>query len=155
MNSAEAAAHAEIRNLVSAYSVAGDQNKLEQLAECFTEEGVLAAPTQTLVGRAEIIRGLSDSRVKWRSAFVRHHVTTTWVQQTSESEAIGRAYFLVISENGLDRSGIYSDEYCVVGGRWLIRYRFVQLDYVTADTLLLTPPSLEVRLEQARAHAAR
>jgi len=155
MNSTEVAAHAEIRNLVSAYSVAGDRNQLQDLAECFTEDGTLDAPTQTLAGRAEIIRGLSESRVKWRSSFVRHHVTTTWIKQTSDTEAIGRVYFLAISENGLDRGGIYSDQYCVVDGRWLIRHRFVELDYVTPDTLLLQPPKPGERSRLPKSDPAR
>jgi hypothetical protein len=140
MSNIEAAAQEEIRNLISAYCDAGDQHKLDDLASLFTENGTLEAPTQTLVGRAEIIRGLSESRVKWRSQFVRHHVTTASITQVGEDDAVGRAYFLVITENGLDRGGIYSDQYHRVDGRWLIHHRLVELDYVTSDTLLLQPP---------------
>jgi SnoaL-like domain len=134
------AAHTELRNLVSAYCVASDRNELETLSRCFTEDGVLAAPTQRLEGRAQIVAGLSGSRNVWRSSFVRHHVTTCWIEVTGHETAIGRSYFLVMTDNGLDRGGVYDDEYQLTDGVWLIKLRSVTLDYVTEDTLLLQPP---------------
>ena len=132
-----------IGNTIAAYSLAGDRHDVQELARCFTEDGVLEAPTQTLRGRAEIVRGLSQSRERWRSSFVRHHITTTWIDVTGPDDAVGRVYFFVVSEDGFDRGGIYSDEYRRVEGRWLIRIRLVTLDYVRKDTRLLQPPDRE------------
>ena len=47
---------------------------------------------------------------------------------------------LEVSTTGLDRGGVYDDEYQLTDGVWLIKLRTVALDYVTEDTLLLQPP---------------
>jgi hypothetical protein len=119
----------EIRKLIAAYPMAGDRHSLLELANCFTPDGTLETPTQLLVGRVEIVRGLAENRLRRSFIFVRHHMTTTWIDVINDKEAAGCVYWFTVTDKGLNKSGVYSDEYQLLDGSWLIRRRLVDIDY--------------------------
>jgi hypothetical protein len=131
----------EIRKTIAAYNVAGDRDALEELGLCFTPDGVLVTPTQALSGRAEIVSALSEMHEHRIARVVRHHITATWIDITGDDTAVGRIYFFVVTDDGLDHAGIYSDDYQRLDAQWLIRSRQVAFDYVAEETRLIPPSS--------------
>lgn len=119
----------EIRKLIATYPLAGDRHSLLELANCFTPDGTLETPSQLLVGRIEIVKGLAENRLRRSFEFVRHHMTTMWIDVVSAQEATGRVYWFTVTEEGLNKSGVYSDDYQLLDGSWLIRRRLVDIDY--------------------------
>ena len=132
----ELAAREQIRHTITAYAVAGDQGRLDDLAAQFTEDGVLEVRGRdTAHGRAEIIAMLSrhsdEGRPDGAAAgpfFVRHFVTNILVTDIAPAGAHAVAYFAVFTASGPDRWGRYRDHLVPDGGRWLLHHRTVRVD---------------------------
>jgi hypothetical protein len=141
-----------IRNVMSAYNVAGDRMRVEDLAATFLEEGVLKTPTATYRGRAEIVAGLGGGRqetahpVEARPTVVRHNLTTSHVSLDGPDAAQARTYFIVFTDVGPDHMGHYVDRLRKVEGNWLFEHRDVRVDWISEASLF---PALKA------AHAAR
>ncbi|HYG26992.1 MAG TPA: nuclear transport factor 2 family protein [Caulobacteraceae bacterium] len=143
MNSQELLDHTEIRALITAYNVAGDRGRVEELGAVFAEDGVLLT-TSSGAGRLEstgpraIAERLGAARVGGTGPdrpleFVRHHQTTCQITLDGADEARGRTYFIVFSEIGLDHSGLYIDRFRKVDGAWKIAHREVRIDWVAEN----------------------
>ncbi|MDB5447982.1 MAG: hypothetical protein JWQ97_3299 [Phenylobacterium sp.] len=136
-------AYEAIRRTIHAYNLSGDRGRLADLAATFCENGELHTPHGGYTGRAAIAQGLQrgGDPQSVQPKFVRHNLTTSRIDLTGPRSAEGRHYFVVLTEIGVDRAGVYKDVYEKVGEDWLIRRRDVRLDYVAENTRMLRPPA--------------
>ncbi len=131
----EMIAREEIRLLLATYNSEGDRGRLAALASVFTEDGVLEGGSGFVAkGAEEIVRTLSgprgpEDRRHRRPAFMRHHLTTSLVVFDDADTARGRNYYLVVTDLGPDHSGVYTDLYRKVDGRWRIADRRSRIDW--------------------------
>jgi hypothetical protein len=135
----ELLAREEIRQLIAVYATAGDGGRREQFSSVFTEDAVLSAPGLHYEGRDNIVQGLfagsrSSSSKRALPKFVRHNITTSNITFTGSGCASGRSYFVVVTDVGLDHSGVYTDEFRKVDGAWKIASREVRIDYCSPHT---------------------
>lgn len=133
-----------IRQTMAAYNIAGDRMRLDALADTFTVDGVLEIPTARYQGRDAIARGLGGrdrpaeaqpTTSARRPSVVRHNLTTSLIELTSEAAAEGRSYFIVFTDIGPDHMGCYVDRLAKTGGRWLLEHRRVLIDWMSEDSL--------------------
>jgi hypothetical protein len=139
----EMLARAEIRMLLESYNIGGDRGRLDQLSSAFASDGELVRPSaaggpQSGVGPEGIRAMLASSRSGTTGPdrpleFVRHHLTTSQITFDSPDHAKGRTYFLVVSEVGIDHSGLYVDEFRKVNGTWKIARREARIDWVAPN----------------------
>ncbi|MCH9827255.1 MAG: nuclear transport factor 2 family protein [Gammaproteobacteria bacterium] len=129
---------AEINHLLSRYAQSIDRGRLDELASLFSEDGVLQTPAWSACGRQKILERLSGmgETPGRRPRFVRHHVTSFVAESAGEGAASGRAYFLVLTDIGLDHAGIYIDRYTLLGQQWQIASRQVRLDWMAEGSLM-------------------
>lgn len=134
-----------IRHTLAAYNIAGDRLRLDDLAGTFAPHGVLETPTSRMEGQAAIIAGLGRGRetgapapaVQRGPTFVRHNLTTSLLDLTSETSAEGRSYFIVFTDVGPDHMGCYVDRLIKLDGRWLFEHRRVFIDWMSEQTLFV------------------
>jgi hypothetical protein len=93
---------------------------------------------RSLKGVPEIIDGLRSGAVT-RGAFEsgnfqRHHITTSMIEVTGENMATAKHYIIVVTELGLDHTGIYIDEFVPYGARWLIKKRQATMEWARSDS---------------------
>ena len=133
-----------IRQTMAAYNIAGDRMRVEALADTFTVDGVLETPAARYEGRDAIVRGLGGrdrpastqpAPAARRPSFVRHNLTTSHIELTSQDTAEGRTYFIVFTDIGPDHMGCYVDRLTKTGGLWLLEHRRVLIDWMSQDTL--------------------
>jgi ketosteroid isomerase-like protein len=135
MDVAELIARESIRDLVARYVHAADRGRFDELAGLFTEDGVLALPDGREVRGAEAILAYlgataASMRGATSEAWIRHHVSSHRIVLDALDEALGYAYFLVVTARGPDHWGRYADRYVRVGDRWLFAHRRVRVDGV-------------------------
>jgi len=132
MDSREAIAREEIRELVARYNQLGDSGRLSSLAELFDEAAVLEVGAARYEGRAAIEAMLGGAAAETRSGagarLIRHFVATHAIDFAAEDRASGRCYFLVLTDQGLDHWGRYSDTYRREDERWFFAARRVTVD---------------------------
>src|SRR5580765_3085348 len=108
-------ARERIRDTIAAYHEAGDRYRLDELAACFTDDGVLEIRgEEPCRGRADIVARLSrrvdvPRRASAEKFYVRHHVSSVRFESVAPDEAHTTAYFLVMSPIGVDHWGRYRD----------------------------------------------
>ena len=129
----------EIRHLMAVYNTAGDGGRREEFSSTFTEDAVLDAPGLHFEGRENIVAGLFsgvDNKDPNRKLpkFVRHNLTTSKITFPEPGKAIGRTYFIVVTDAGLDHNGVYTDEFRKVDGVWKIHRRVVRVEYIIDDS---------------------
>ncbi|MEC9358162.1 MAG: nuclear transport factor 2 family protein [Pseudomonadota bacterium] len=129
---------AEISLLLSRYAQSIDRGRLDEVAGLFCDDGTLQTPAWTASGRQNILERLSGmgETPGRRPQFVRHHVTSFVAESADEGAASGRAYFLVLTDIGLDHAGVYIDRYTLLGQQWLIANRQVRLDWMAERSLM-------------------
>ena len=145
----ELLAREAIRATMAKCSRSGDSARAEDYAACFTQDGVLQVESKTgdvhfrHEGRATIL----DWQTRWKSGapgedtarsragFVRHNLTTSQVTFTGPDSAKARTYWFVMSDNGPDHCGVYTDEFRQTGDDWLISYRRVRTEWTAATSL--------------------
>lgn len=123
----------DIRHLIMTYAIEGDRGRLDKLAACFAEDGVLEMAAWRREGRAEIAKQLSGGYSEapmTRPKFARHNITSSHIELDGPDSAVGRSYFLVVTDIGPDHMGIYADRFRKVDGRWLFARREVRIDWV-------------------------
>jgi SnoaL-like domain len=137
----ELSARERIRHTVAAYTIAGDSFRLDELAEQFTEDGVLEVHGQeTAHGRAAIVEMLTRHGSTGAAAepgeqfFIRHFIANVLIQRLTPKLAHGVAYFAVFTPSGPDHWGRYRDEFVPVGDRWLLRHRTARVDASAPDS---------------------
>src|SRR5262249_20498590 len=109
----ELAAREAIRDAIARYAHAADTGRFEDLAALFAEDGVLEIDGRgAFCGRAlivEFLRQVKRSPAISAAPYIRHHVSSTRIELTSETEASAKSYFLAITERGPDHWGVYRD----------------------------------------------
>ncbi len=154
----ELIAREQVRDSLATYNWSGDAFRLDELAEAFCEDGVLELRRgPTIEGRAAIVEFLSgvkgppgdpasppspaqEADGPPRKRMVRHLLTNTRFLGVEPARIIAVSYFTVITEIGLDHHGRYRDLFEPVGGRWLIRHRFVSTDWHDRDSTMVRAP---------------
>jgi hypothetical protein len=143
-------ARESIRDTYARYNQSGDAFRLEELAACFVEDGALEVRGQEpYVGREAIVRNLGGGRgattEEIRAAakaeastgggtkrIMRHNVSNLQIQSLTQQDAHSVAYFLVVTETGVDHYGRYRDHLVEADGTWLFKHRFVSVDWHAA-----------------------
>jgi hypothetical protein len=132
----ELAAREEIRHLLTRYTYAGDRGRLTELAACFTSDGVLEFPGSRANGRDEILAALSSGERNAAISFVRHHITNPLIDVSQDGQAASaRSYFQVVSNNGPDHAGTYSDQLVRTADGWRFAHRLVRVDWQSPASL--------------------
>ncbi|MBL7553285.1 nuclear transport factor 2 family protein [Frankia sp. AgB1.9] len=144
----ELIAREQVRDTVAAYNHSGDRFLLDELAACFTVDGVLESKGDWAArGRAEIVRTLSGVRATEpvaaaagaaadarRPSFVRHFLTNLRFEEVTPERIRTSAYFAVLTAAGLDHWGRYRDVLVPAEGRWLFAHRVVRTDAMVPDS---------------------
>lgn len=134
-------ARADLRALIDRYAILGDRGDTEQLADLFVEDGVLTTGSWEAKGARAISEQLSRRGDRNADLSVlRHHVTSCDLSVEEDGTATGRSYFLVITNGGLDRSGVYVDRFRLAAGGWRFARREVRIDWISKDSLLPFQP---------------
>jgi hypothetical protein len=133
MDDWECAAREEIRELVARYTPLGDGGRLEELSELFAENATFRlAEFPSDLGRVQIVNRLGGLRDRNdrdpHTSYVRHHVSNLQIDFASPVSATGRAYWMVLTAQGLARWGRYQDEYEQVDKKWRFSTRRVRPD---------------------------
>lgn len=130
----ELLAREEIRQVMARYNMGGDSGRREEFASVFTDEAVLTTTGLHLEGVENIVNGIFAAVVeeradKLRPKFVRHNLTTSKITFRASDNAVGRTYFVVVTDIGLDHSGVYMDEFRKTKDGWKIARRRVHVEY--------------------------
>jgi hypothetical protein len=127
----EAARHREaIASLVTRLNIAGDRGRFDDLAACFTPDGVLEWATGRGEGRAAIAANIASGRGDRPIRLVRHHLTLFDIALADDlASATGRIGFFVIADAGPDHAGVYHDRYLRQGDAWLIARRDIEIEW--------------------------
>ena len=123
----ELVARERIRDALARYSWSGDAARLDDLAQCFCEDGELE-----LRGGNRCAERRDRRASRWRRG--RTERDRRGVE--SPDEARVACYFTVFSEIGLDHFGRYRDVFVPVGDDWLIRHRFVSTDWSAPNSTM-------------------
>jgi hypothetical protein len=116
-----------------------------ELAQSFCEDGELELWVREPVrGRAAIVELLgaavaapnATAQASVVKRIVRHNVTNIRFTDVAPDEARVACYFTVFTEIGLDHYGRYRDVFVPVDDDWLIRHRFVSMDWSAADSTM-------------------
>ena len=102
MDSAEADAHWEIRNLVAAYNTLGDRGRFDELMGLFEPDAVMESDEGHTYEGADRIRELftrtRDSVTSGEQpSYIQHHTSPVHVTVIDPDHATGRAYFSAVS----------------------------------------------------------
>ncbi|MGH7822936.1 MAG: nuclear transport factor 2 family protein, partial [Candidatus Binatia bacterium] len=130
MDVQELAAREAIRDTIARYAQFADGGRFAELAELFTDDGVLEIAGEAPIRGREAIEGFLGA-VKERlagsgmPARIRHHVSSVRIDLAGEDEASAASYFLVVSDRGPDHWGRYRDTLRRVGDHWLFHERKV------------------------------
>ncbi|PRA33834.1 nuclear transport factor 2 family protein [Pseudomonas poae] len=128
-----------IRTLRMRYCHYLDANRMDALAQLFTEDAVCHVAGAGWTGRDAIKAGLSqafvdfDTEQRGQYPFL-HAVSNHWIEMLDDDHAEGRCYLTdwvtqrPAGENPLLLLGVYVDEYRRVDGKWLISH--TRLDVV-------------------------
>jgi len=145
----ELIAREEIRRTMAIYNTSGDRGRLAEMAETFTEDGILEVASVPYVGR-ETIKSKIASGIKNRSeisgphvTFMRHNLTTSHIEFVSDSEAHCWTYFLAITDFGPDHAGVYVDKFKKCDDRWLIAHRRVKISWDSPTSNYRGPGQME------------
>jgi len=138
----------EIRHLLAGYTYNGDRGRLQELAACFAEDGVLEYPGARPQGPQAIAETLMSGRGGRNPAlsFVRHHITNPLIEVEGDG-ASARSYFTVYTDIGPDHAGTYSDRLVRTAEGWRLAHRLVRVDWQA-------PQSLFGAMSTARGNAA-
>jgi hypothetical protein len=144
----ELAARERIRDTLARYNWSGDSLRLDDLAQCFCEDGELelrgSSPVRGRAAIVELLGGVvqapnASAQTSATKRIVRHNVTNIRFTDIGPAEAHVSCYFTVVTEIGLDHYGRYRDVFVPVGDDWLIRHRFVSTDWSSPDSTMARP----------------
>ena len=123
-----------IRDLVARYNLYGDRGRFDELLELFAEDATLVTDEATYVGRPAIRQLLTRSAAADElPQRIRHFTSTVVIDLTAPDRASVRAYFQVLTGEGLDHWGTYRDVLVRVGNRWVFSRREVRVDGMVPD----------------------
>ena len=133
MDHAEVAAREQIRELIASYNLLGDRGRIAEMTALFEPDAELDGFGTRYVGHEQIsgfFGGIADGSTPGPArTFMRHHISNVSIDLTSPTEASGVAYWLVISDGGLESSGRYRDTYrCGSDDVWRFATRTIRRD---------------------------
>ena len=143
----ELTARERIRDSLALYNWSGDALRLDELALAFCEDGELQLRGEEPVhGRDAIVAYLgrtvatpnemaAASGVK---RIVRHNLTNVRFLELEPEQALVASYFTVVTEIGLDHYGRYRDTFVPVDDHWLIRHRYVSVDWHAPESTMMS-----------------
>lgn len=134
MNAQDLQDREAIRDLLTRYTYNGDRGRIDALAACFTDEGLLEFPGGSGTGPDAIISALSSGTRNPALTFVRHHITNPLISVDGDRATV-RSYFQVFSNIGLDHAGTYSDDLHRTPKGWRFIRRLVRVDWQSSDSL--------------------
>lgn len=127
----------EIENLLNAYALAYDENDMDAMEECFTEDAGMTLRIQDgdllgpFEGREAIVKLMRDSLAS-QTDQRRHIVTNLVIRDLAGSVARAESYLTLISVEGnaltVLSTARYEDRLVLDSGRWRFSGRHVQLD---------------------------
>jgi len=123
----------EVENLFFSYAVAFDEQRLDELAECFTEDAEFFSE-QWVRGRDAIRDVLTERRgQRARDGQLPRHVNTNIrIEPLEDGRLVTHSLWnlVVTTADGtyIDRCGTYEDELVRRDGRWLIARRVIARD---------------------------
>lgn len=137
-----------IRATIAAYTAAGDRLRADDLAACFTADGVIetdgveAADGFRYEGRDAIGQWIArwrdrpaDAGPVHQATFVRHHLTTCHIELTGTDSARARTYWSAWTDIDPDHAGYYLDSFRREGKHWLIAHRRIREDWRAPHSL--------------------
>ena len=128
----EAIARESIRDLVARYNANGDSGRFDPMLELFAEDAEMEIEAGTFQGKGAIRSIFTDAAKRTGSGgsarFIRHCTSTHQIDLLDPDRALGRCYYFVLTDQGLDHWGRYIDEYRQIDGRWLFWRRKVTTD---------------------------
>ena len=134
----ELIARESVRDTYARYNHAGDGGRLAELADCFTEDGVLEVRDRFAArGRSEIAATLGEVAAQFPRTdapppgthhIMRHYVANLLFTSIAPDRITSDAYFAVFLVDTVDHWGRYRDELVPVDGRWLFARRRVSVD---------------------------
>ena len=123
------AAREAIRDLVARYNANGDTGRFARVRELFAVDAWMDIGDGTVRrGVDEIMTIFTGTATKVTADFVRHFTSTHQIDVQTSDRAVGRLYYAVLTQVGLDHWGRYVDEYARIDGRWLFASRTVSVD---------------------------
>lgn len=128
MQTWEVAARVAIEDVVARYTRFADGGRAADLAQLFTDDGVLAVGENEVQGRDAITSFLDAQKTSLSASptgggRIRHHTSSLRIDFEGTDDARATSYFLAITRAGPDHWGVYRDRLRSVGGRWLILRR--------------------------------
>lgn len=133
MDQDELIAREEIRSLLIEYVQCADGGRTERMLELFTPNAVMEATGDPIChGRDDIKayfeRAGQSIRKHMTSTILRHHLSSINITMTAPDQARTTAYFLAITDAGLDHWGRYRDTLERGPEGWQITHRLLQLE---------------------------
>ncbi|MDQ1696202.1 MAG: hypothetical protein QOJ03_1555 [Frankiaceae bacterium] len=126
----ELAAREHVRDLIAHYNLAGDRGWIDDMIALFAEDAVLAVDDVAHEGR-EAIRSVFTEATGPHPELIRHFTATLKIDVVSPDQATARCYFQVLTAQGLDHWGRYTDRFVRVDGEWRFAQRSVRIDGAT------------------------
>ena len=135
METWELVARESIRDLVARYNAAGDAGRFDEMLALFCDDAVMEIDGTVYDGKTAI-RGLFEGAASRTGGdgggatarFIRHFTATHQIDVDGPTEARGRSYYQVLTDQGLDHWGRYVDRYRKDGDRWRFAHRKVTVD---------------------------
>ena len=123
-----------IRDVIARYNLCGDRGRFDELLELFADDATLVTDEATYVGKAAIRQLLLKSAgADLLPERIRHFTSTIVIDLTGRDRASVRAYFQVLTGEGLDHWGTYRDVLVRIGDRWVFSRREVRVDGMVPD----------------------
>ncbi|SEH19162.1 SnoaL-like domain-containing protein [Sphingopyxis sp. YR583] len=134
-----------IRLVVSIYNSAVDRGDYADLEQVFARDGeMIISDEKRLGGRDDIIAKLSAgarSRGAYEAGnYQRHILGNSIINVTEADRAKSVHYIVVMTEKGLDHSGVYIDDFIVEDGNWRIATRRANMEWAREDSRFFTYP---------------
>jgi len=123
----------EIENTCYRYARGFDEEDLDALTDCFTEDAEFFSG-ELITGREEIRAFLTERRRMRAEAGerVRHVTSNIAIEQHGDDEARVHSYFTLVvttpAGSGVGVVGTYTDRWVRQAGRWLIASRHIARD---------------------------
>ena len=116
----------EVRELYNRYAISWDENRSEELAACFTADGVFESGHGQFAGRDAILENMASlNRAMGRRK--QRHVITNLSVHLEKDRGTGTAYFIdCVALDGkilVIAFGTYRDELRKADGRWCFSSR--------------------------------
>lgn len=139
MNVEELLVRELVRDLYARYNRSGDKGRIDEVAACFAEDGVLEVRNGfEAIGREQIRDALGEIARKNGSlappdgrsgrSVVRHLVASLLFESVGTDRVESSAYYTVFHVDAPDHWGTYRDVLVKVDGEWLFARRTVDVD---------------------------